>query len=90
MENAAIIAPTDNVYTCDGVELGTYKSTLKTERRNGKSVIPSEYSGNWIQYENGKQTVTYQESSHPGEKGYDIITKNSSIIDRFDDFISNF
>ena len=90
VENAAIIAPTDNVYTCDGVELGTYKSTLKTERRNGKSVIPSEYSGNWIQYENGKQTVTYQGSSHPGEKGYNIITKNSSIIDRFRHFISNF
>ena len=43
----------------------------------------------WVQYENGQQTQTYKGNTHPGEKGYNIITSQSSMWDKFKHTMSN-
>ena len=72
--------PTDKVYTPKGNELGTYKSSVEQNRTaDGKKIIfSSEHLGNWVQYENGQQTRFYKGNTHPGEKGFNIVTSQSS------------
>ena len=84
LDNAIIIAPTDNVYTYRGNELGTYKSSVEKNRTadGQKIVFSSEYLGNWVQYENGQQTRFYKGNTHPGEKGYNIVTSQSSLWEK--------
>ena len=90
LDNVTIIAPTGNVYTPHGKELGTYKSSVEQNRtEDGKIVFSSEHLGKWIQYEDGQQTVTYNGNTHPGEKGYNIVTSQSSLWDNLKHFISN-
>ena len=54
-----------------------------------KTVLSSGYLGRWVQYENGQQTQTYKGNTHPGEKGYNIITSQSSMWDKFKHTMSN-
>lgn len=90
LDNVTIIAPTDNVYIAHGKELGTYKSSVEQNKTaDGKTVLSSGYLGRWVQYENGQQTQTYKGNTHPGEKGYNIITSQSSMWDKFKHTMSN-
>ena len=90
LDNVTIIAPTDNVYTPHGKELGTYKSTVEQNiNEKGQVVFSPEYQGKWVQYENGQRTQTYKGNSHPGEKGYNIVTSRSSMWDKIKHTMSN-
>lgn len=90
LDNVTIIAPTDNIYTPHGKELGTYKSSVEQNKTaDGKTVFSSNFLGRWVQYENGQQTQVYKGNTHPGEKGYNIVTSQSSMWDRIKHTMSN-
>jgi hypothetical protein len=56
---------------------------------DGKTVFSSNFLGRWVQYENGQQTQVYKGNTHPGEKGYNIVTSQSSMWDRIKHTMSN-